>query len=385
MPRNALVLQCGGPTAVFNASLAGVMRAWRAERSGGTLLGARHGLRGLAEGRYVDLGGCDDRALEHQPGALLGAGRDPLTEETMETTLGHVERHDVEVLFLIGGNGSMKAASAIASRAPALRVIGIPKTIDNDIAGTDVTPGYGSAARFIAQSVRDVGLDLGAMRGFDDVAIIETMGRSAGWLAAAAVLARYGESAPPHLVLLPELPLREDRFLETVRRQHARERISIVVCAEGVRGLDGVFLAEKMHALDLDPAGQKLLGIMGGPAPYLARLVRDRLGLRCRQMRPDVMQRSASALVSEIDRGLALQVGSDAVGAALDGCSAVMIALERREQGWASVPVPLASVAGRERLLPAEFVAADGFGPTAAFSSYARPLIGAWSPSVAAL
>src|SRR5439155_10415500 len=120
MPRNALVLQCGGPTAVFNASLAGVMRAWRAERAGGTLLGARHGLRGLAEGRYVDLGGCDDRALEHQPGALLGAGRDPLTEETMETTLGHVERHDVEVLFLIGGNGSMKAASAIAARAPAL-------------------------------------------------------------------------------------------------------------------------------------------------------------------------------------------------------------------------------------------------------------------------
>jgi 6-phosphofructokinase len=373
----AVVVQCGGPTAVFNAQLAGVLRACRAARAFESLLGARYGLRGLESGDFVELEGCDDRRLESQAGAFLGSGRDSLADEALDAALAQLELRGASTLFLIGGNGSMKAARALSRRGAALRVIAIPKTIDNDIAETDVSPGYGSAARFLAASVRDAGLDLCSMRGFDDVAVVETMGRSAGWLAAATALARHDAAAPPHLVLVPEVPLDDERFLAAVRRQHERDRICIVACAEGVRGTDGAFVAERTHPLDIDPSGQKLLGIMGGPAPALARLVRDHLGLRCRQMRPDVIQRSSTSLASEVDLRLALPVGTDAVQAALDGCSGVMIALERCDSSrWKSVPVPLERVAGRDRAVPVEFLDPDRFDVTPAFVEYARPLIG---------
>jgi 6-phosphofructokinase 1 len=298
------------------------------------------------------------------------------------------------MVFFIGGNGSMAAARKLSEGAKAqgyrvggspLRVIAIPKTIDNDIVGTDVCPGYGSAARFVAQTVHDVGLDLCAMRGFDDVAVIEVMGRHAGWLAAAAALARWDEAAPPHLILLPEVPLDEVAFLEAVRRQHGRERMCIVVAAEGIRDRHGAFLAEKHKPLDCDLSGQKLFGLAGGPCPYLAALISERLGLRCRHMRPDVIQRSSSAMASEVDRTLAKQVGEDAVKAALEGGSAVMIGLERRPTSWQSVPVPLDDVIGRERALPAQFVALTGFGVTDDFLAYARPLLGEWSPDAVRL
>ncbi|HXG63722.1 MAG TPA: diphosphate--fructose-6-phosphate 1-phosphotransferase [Blastocatellia bacterium] len=401
MTSNALILQCGGPTAVINASLCGIISACQNHPGIQQLWGVRHGLRGLAGGDWADLTGYRDSAgewqsrqrklilLEFQPGAALGGGRDRLTEEDIPRILDRLQQHDIGVVFMIGGNGSMKAARKLSECARAagyqvrgspLRVIAIPKTIDNDIAGTDVCPGYGSAARFVAQSVHDVGLDLYAMREFDHVAVIEVMGRHVGWLAAAAALARWDNTAPPHLILVPEVSLDEDAFLVAVQRQYERERMCVVVAAEGIQDMQGTFLTERHQPAERDDSGQKLFGLAGGPSPYLATLIKQRLGLRCRQMRPDLMQRSSSAMSSEVDRNLARQVGEDAVTAAVEGRSDIMIGLERRGERWQSRPVPLGQVIGQERALPAPFISPANFDVTAEFIAYARPLLGQWSP-----
>ena len=392
---NALVLQCGGPTTVVNASLSSVISACQSQPLIKRLWGVRQGLQGLVRGDWVELTnyrnpvGQKSSHLEFQPGAALGSGRDRLADEDLPQALDLLRQSSISFVFVIGGNGTMVVARKLAESARAagyqangvpLKVIAIPKTIDNDVVGTDVCPGYGSAARFLAQSVHDVGLDLYAMRGFDDVAVIEVMGRHGGWLAAASALARWDQTAPPHLILFPEIPLDEDAFLAAVQRWHERERLCIVVTAEGIRDQQGIFLAEKHQTAECDATGQKLLAHAGGPTPYLARLIQQQLGLRCRQMRPDIIQRSSSALVSEVDRALARQVGLDAVKYAVGGHSAVMIGLQRHQGNWHTVPIPLEQVIGHERVLPTEFIAPMDFDVTAEFLTYARPLIGDWSP-----
>jgi 6-phosphofructokinase 1 len=384
---NILILQCGGPTAVVNASLFGAIDKSQNHRSVKTLWGARRGVQGLTTGDWVDLTDYRDRGarrLELQSGAALGSGRTPLRNEDLPLVWQHMDERDIRAVLIIGGNGSMSAAERLSKGAIAagypLQVIGIPKTIDNDIAGTDASPGYGSAARFIAQSVHDAGLDLSAMRDFDDVVLFEVMGRYSGWLAAASSLARWNESAVPHLILLPEIFLDENAFIAAVEECHGRRGVCMVVVAEGARDHDGAFFAEKYRRADQDGSGQKLLGFAGGPAPYLAQVVRERLGLRCRQIRPETIQRSSAALASEVDRVLARRVGEDAVKAALEGRSGIMIALERTGNGWTSMPVSLDQVAGRERTLPPDFIDAMNFNVTPRFTAYARPLIGDWSP-----
>jgi ATP-dependent phosphofructokinase / diphosphate-dependent phosphofructokinase len=384
---NILILQCGGPTAVINASLSGAIDESRNARSVKRLWGARRGFHGLMTGDWVDLTDYRDRGgrrLELESGAALGSGRTPLRNEDLPVVWEHLDRRDIRAVLIIGGNGSMAAAESLSRGAiaagHALQVIGIPKTIDNDIAGTDASPGYGSAARFIAQSVHDAGLDLSAMRDFDEVVLFEVMGRYSGWLAAASSLARWSESAVPHVILLPEIFLDEDAFITAVEEWYRRRGFCMVVVAEGARDRDGAFLAERYRKAERDGSGQKLLGFAGGPAPYLAQFVRERLGLRCRQVRPETIQRSSAALASEVDRILARRVGEDAVRAALEGRSGIMIALERTGNCWRSVPVSLDQVAGRERALPPDFIDAMTFNVTPRFTAYARPLIGDWSP-----
>ena len=388
---NAIVLQCGGPTAVINASLSGVINGCRAWPQIGKLWGARYGLRGLVSGDWVELTGLEESKasrLEFQPGAALGSSRDWLADEDLPGTLQRLQDNQIGVVFVIGGNGSMQAAHKLHCYATlhpdraigqSLQVIGIPKTIDNDLAGTDFAPGYGSAARFIARTTRDIGLDLISMRGFDDVAVFEIMGRHVGWLTAAAALARRERDGPPLLILLPEVPFNEESFLNEVRQQHSRQGVCLVAAAEGVRDRAGVFLAEKQKPLAKDASGQKLLSFAAGLAPYLSAMVVQKLGLRCRQLRPDTIQRSSSALVSETDRKGAVQVGRAAVEAAREGRSDVMLGLERQSEGWRAVPVPLAAVIGQEKPLPVSFISGE-FDVSAEFLAYARPLIDNWQP-----
>lgn len=378
-PGNALVLQAGGPTAVINATLAAVIATWEQAqgRPGGRLLGARNGMLGLAAGDWValdDLSPDRVQALAQQPGAALGGGRHRLGDEQLAPTLDLLARHEIGALFLIGGNGTAAAAWRLAQANPTLTVIALPKTVDNDLPGTEVAPGWGSAARYTAHSLRDAWLDLHAMSTFDDVVVYEVMGRHAGWLAAAACLARAGAQGGPQLILLPEAPIDEDALLEAIARVHARDGVCLVAAAEGVRDHSGGYLAERAGAAGTDASGQRVFSMAAGVSAYLCAQVQQRLGLRTRQVRANTLQRVAAALVSPLDRELAWMVGAVGVQRALEGESALLMGLARSGEQWRVQPAPLSDVVGRERLFPQAWLA-DPYDVAPAFRAYAAPFV----------
>jgi len=236
---NLCVLQGGGPTPVLNASLFGVVDEARRDRNVGRILGARFGVVGLLKDELIDMSLLPQhelRRLKITPGASLGSTRHKLTEADVEQIVHRLRERDVRYLLLIGGNGSMRAADMLAQGAEALghemRVIGVPKTIDNDIPITDRCPGFGSAARYVAQSVRDLGMDVQSLP--QPVSIYETMGRSTGWLAGASMLAKDDERQAPHLVYLPERPFEMERFLADLDRVVTKLGWGVVVATEGL-------------------------------------------------------------------------------------------------------------------------------------------------------
>jgi 6-phosphofructokinase len=363
---HGLVLQCGGPTAVVNASLAALVRRWQVLMPGAVLHGGHHALRALLTENWRTVADAGEEWLadiETSPGMALGGGRDRLSDAELDTAVSVLRSRGVGTLFLIGGNGTMAAGRALSERAArsggALRIVAVPKTIDNDIPQTDVSPGFPSAARFLIDAVRDVGADVASMRGYEDVVLIEVMGRHSGWLAAATALARSCPNAAPHLVLVPEEPFDPEQFLSAVRDQHARAGICVATVAEGVRDSGGVLLAERAGDAppERDASGQVIFGRSSGVSNYLATLVRERLGLRCRLVRPDLLQRCSRAHVSALDRALAALVGTAAVDAAVDAHDpcAVMIALRLCGKQWTTAIVPLDRVRG-ERTVPPEML-----------------------------
>jgi ATP-dependent phosphofructokinase / diphosphate-dependent phosphofructokinase len=370
---HALVLQCGGPTPVVNISLASLVRRWRTTMPGGVLHGGRYGLAALVSGEWVRLSDRDVEwlsTIEDTPGMVLGGGRDRLSEPQVAGAASLLHERAVDTLFLIGGNGTMAAARALAAAAEArrhrLRLVAVPKTIDNDIPATDVCPGFPSAARFLIEAVRDVSADVASMRGYEDVVLIEVMGRHAGWLAAATLLARSHPQDAPHIVLVPEQPISDAAFLDGVREQHARHGICFVTVAEGVRDEAGAFLAERGAERDVerDARGQVILGRSGGPLPYLASSIRERLRLRCRLVRPDVLQRCSRAHVTLADRTIAAMAGAAAVDCAADDAGEpMMIALRRETDAWRTERVPLEHVRGERTLPPGYLSDPDALRP----------------------
>lgn len=366
-----LLAQCGGPTTVLNASLSGALASLRAR--GATALGAVDGARGLAQGDWRPLAGPVPAWLAWAPGAALGAGRGGLDPERVADIAQRLAAADIGGCLLFGGNGTMALAASLAERAHALgtglTVVGVPKTIDNDLEGTDHTPGYPSAATFVAQAIRDLGDDLDAMAGFEDVRLIEVMGRRAGWLAAAAVLARRHPQDAPHLVLLPEEPLDAQAFVAAVR-QRRRQGPVLVVVAEGVRDASGQPLAQQ----SLDAAGGPV--VLGGAAQALAALVRAQLGLRARAESLGFLPRCLRLAQTARDRQEAGALGARAAEAVLAREGGTMMGLP---PGGGVRPVPLAAVAGRERFLPAEM---RDLGP--AWQGWLRPLLelpDTWPPA----
>lgn len=360
---NTLLVQCGGPTPVINASLAGAIHAWQESGVAGRLWGSRHGMQGVVSGDWVELTDTTAAQLHtllHQPAAALGSGRFGFGPEHLPQTREHLARRGVDGVILMGGNGTMGAAHLLA-QTPGLRVMAVPKTIDNDIEGTDVTPGFGSAARFVARAARDVALDLYAMSTFDDVAVMQVMGRHVGWPAAAALLARVAPDDAPHLILVPEAPVEEDRLLARIAEIHARKGVCLVVAAEGICDSEGVYLAEKLGGGGRDERGQRVLSLGAGVAAYLANRVQTVLGLRCRQVRPDTILRSTSLAASDVDRELARLVGVRAMELLLEGATDQMVGLALRAGSWSTCEVPLPEVIGRTRLLPAEYLRAAEF------------------------
>jgi 6-phosphofructokinase 1 len=383
--RNLLYAQSGGVTAVINASAAGVIAASRAHPDAvGRVLAARHGILGVLDEDLFDCSNLDEAdclALKQLPGGAFGSCRfdldppegNPAQFDRLITVLA---AHDVGYFLYNGGNGSMdtvlKLSAAARARGYPLTCVGVPKTVDNDLLGTDCSPGFGSAAKYLATSMREAGLDLRAMtsrRG--RVFVMEVMGRNCGWLAASTVLARRGPDDPPHLILFPERPFDEAEFLRAVDACVARLGYCAITASEGIRSADGRLLIEQ----DADPRGYVQLGGIG---QYLARLLHEARGFKHHWAVPDYLQRAAGHLVSGTDQAQAEAVGWAAVQYAIAGRDGVMPAIVRRSDmpyRWGVAPVELTDIANLERRVPAEFIASGGFDVSEAGLRWLRPLV----------
>src|ERR1700691_2297239 len=317
MPSNAVVAHGGGPTAVINASLAGLVEECR--RRGYGLYGARYGLAGLMRGELVDLLALDAelvRQIGEAPGSALGSSRLPLAEEDYARLLDVFRRADVRTFFYTGGNGSMEAALRIARHARdahyGLQTIGIPKTIDNDLCVTDHTPGYASTARFFGCAARDVGEDNRSLP--SPVCVLETLGRNAGWIVAATSLARHKDDDAPHLIYFPERRLSLDRIAADVERIYRRlGRVVVAVC-EGQLDDTG-----RAFGADVDRAGSDVQRLASNLGHTLARLLSEKLGIRARAEKPGLLGRCCGDFAVPLDRRGAVACGRAAGGGAGGG------------------------------------------------------------------
>ena len=385
MPAGTLLYaQSGGVTAVINATASAVIQSARARKV--RVLAARNGILGALREDLIDttpLTAAQVRALAHTPGGAFGSCRLKLKSlagdrAKYERLLAVFKAHDVRWFLYNGGNDSADTALKVSELAAEfgypLTCIGVPKTIDNDLAMTDCCPGFGSAAKYTAVSVRECALDVAAMADTSTkVFVYEAMGRHAGWLAAAAGLAGAGKDDAPHLILFPERPFDEAGFLARVDAVVKRVGHCVVVASEGIRSADGRFVADAGGGKDSFGHTQ-----LGGVASYLAGRVKDALGHKVHWALPDYLQRSARHIASQVDLEHALAVGRAAVQCALAGQNAVMPVIVRDADApyrWHVDIAPLERVANHEKTMPKGFIRKDGFGITAAARRYLQPLI----------
>jgi 6-phosphofructokinase 1 len=407
MKRDSIVIVHGGaPTAVINASLYGAIQAAKDSGLPGAVYGAHGGTRGLIDGDFVDLAALPEETLEalpRSPASFIGTSRFPVEEGDYARIVEVLVERKLGYLLFTGGNGSMdtcgKISRALASRAPGsgIRVVGIPKTIDNDIAVTDHAPGFGSAARYLAASVAELARDVASLP--IHVCVIESMGRNAGWLTAAAALAsedplskpasrtstypinlpsairptaRPEASLGPHLIYLPELPFDEERFLDEAKTLYERQGGVVVVASEGLKGKDGVPIVPPVFS-----SGRSVY--YGDVGAHLAALVIRRLGIKARSEKPGILGRCSIAHQSALDREEAILAGGEAVRAALSGETGVMVGFRR----LSSTPyrcetflIPVEELMLKERTLPTEYVNAGGNGVAPEYLEWCRPLLG---------
>jgi len=385
---NAVVAQSGGPTAVINSSACGVIQTALSNTDVFTgVYGALNGIIGVLQEHLYDLGREDpaeiDR-LRRSPSSALGSCRYKLKD--LETNRADYERilevfeaHNIRYFFYIGGNDSMDTAARLGWLARdvdyEMIAVGLPKTIDNDLAYTDHCPGFGSVAKFNATSVMEAGRDTEAMYTHDTTTVHEVMGRNAGWIAAACGLARRCDEDAPHIILLPEVPFIREKFVDEVKRCLHRYKRCFVACGEGVRTPDGEYLGEAGGAFATDAFGHTQLG---GAANAVRAVIENDVGVKCRTNRAGTAQRNAMHFASASDAREAYLVGQRAVEAAMEGISGKMITLERTSQCPYEVTtglVELEKVANSEKPLPGQFISEDGLGVTEAFRRYARPLV----------
>lgn len=390
MKGNVIVGQSGGPTAAINSSLAGVYRT-AIDRGAKKVYGMLHGIQGLMDEKYIDLSehirnDLDVELLKRTPAAYLGSCRYKLPEihedpETFEKIFEILAKLEIESFIYIGGNDSMDTIKKLSDYAIvkgyATKFIGVPKTIDNDLALTDHTPGYGSAAKYIGTSTKEIIRDSNALEyGKGLVTVIEIMGRNAGWLTGAAALSRGEDCEGPDLIYLPELPFDVEKFVENVRVLLAKKQSVVVAVSEGIRLADGKYVCELTEGVDfVDAFGHKQLS---GTANYLACRIANELGCKARGIELSTLQRAASHLVSRIDIIEAFQVGGAAVKAADEGDTGEMVILKRISDDPYQCTTSLQNVhkvSNVEKLVPREWVNADGTYVTEEFIDYVKPLI----------
>lgn len=374
---NLLIVHGGGPTAVINASLYGAVREALEAPGVGRVLGARGGVAGLAAGDFVDFRTVPSERLEllpTTPSSAIGTGRDAVDEEGYARLAQAVREHGIRWLLMTGGNGTMdtcgKIYRACCDAGVEVGVMGIPKTMDNDIAVTDHAPGFGSAARFVAQATSEVCCDV---RGLPiHIVVLEVMGRSAGWVAASASLAQDAGIPGPDLIYLPERAFNEDEFLEDCQRLIDERGCGVVVASEGLHDESGQPIVEPVMTI-----GRATY--FGDVSAHLAQLITKKLGYKSRSEKPGLVGRAAIPYQSSVDRAEAIDAGREAVRAALEGDSGKMIGFEREpgeRYAVRLVRIPIEQVMLDEQHVPDAYINERGNGVTEAFRTWCRPLIG---------
>ena len=388
MKKNAVVGQSGGPTAVINASLYGtVYEALNREDEIGTVYGMINGIEGFLNNQVMDMAPLEEskelELIRTTPGSYLGSCRYKLPEDLNDPVypqlFARFEAYNIGYFFYIGGNDSMDTVSKLSRYAEKIssniRVIGIPKTIDNDLVETDHTPGFGSAAKYVASTVREIAVDASVYDNKKSVTIVEIMGRHAGWLTAASALARKFEHDNPVLIYLPETDFDQDAFIEKVRTSLETTPNLVVCISEGIHDNTGTFICEYSNDVGTDTFGHKMLT---GSGKYLENLVKERLGVKVRSVELNVCQRCSSSMLSKTDQKEAMASGAYGVKAALNGASGKMVAFERLDGDDYQIDYVLKDVnviCNQEKCVPVTWITADGSDVTEDFIRYARPLI----------
>jgi len=396
MKGNVIVGQSGGPTAVINSSLAGVYKT-AIDRGAKKVYGMRFGIQGFLEEEYVDLSkhiksDLDIELLKRTPSAYLGSCRYKLPEifedkAIYEKVFALLDKMEIECFTYIGGNDSMDTIKKLSDYATLTgakqKFIGVPKTIDNDLALTDHTPGFGSAAKYIGTSTKEVIRDsIGLSFNKPIVTIIEIMGRNAGWLTGAAALAKGEDCDGPDMIYLPELAFDVNKFVDKVKNLLKKKPNVVIAISEGIKLKDGRYVSELSGGVDyVDAFGHKQLT---GSATYLCNLISSEVGCKTRAVEFSTLQRSASHLASRIDINEAFMVGGAAVKAADEGDSGKMVVIDRVSDDpyqCATGIYDVHKVANEEKLVPRDWITKDGTYVTDEFIDYVSPLIqGDYSP-----
>lgn len=382
---NLVIGQSGGPTAVINASLYGTVKAWKESGQAGRVYGMINGIEGFLSDEYMDLTALSDEELELlkvTPAAFLGSCRFKLPAElaspVYEAIFDNFTQMDIGYFLYVGGNDSMDTVDKLsrygASIGSKVRFIGVPKTIDNDLTMTDHTPGFGSAAKYVASTVREIVLDASVYQQ-KSVTIVEIMGRHAGWLTAASALARKFEGDNPYLIYLPETPFELEQFYNDLEQAFEKSPNVVVCVSEGIADAGGTFICEYSDAAKLDSFGHKMLT---GCGEILESFVRDKFGVKVRSIELNVSQRCSGMVASKTDIEESAMAGAFGVKAALAGETGKMVAFYREDGDVYRLSCrteDVGQICNQEKKFPGEWISKSGNDVLAPFSTYAVPLI----------
>lgn len=384
MKKNCIVAQSGGPTVAINASLAGVIQGVIDSDCFDKIYGSIHGIQGVFKKQFIDLTDSTEEFIDNlkkSPAMYLGSCRYKLPDittdkEAYENLFSIFEDMNVGAFFYIGGNDSMdtvdKLSQYAASIGSDIRVMGIPKTIDNDLIETDHTPGFGSAAKYIASSMREMAYDT-YIYDISSVLIVEIMGRDAGWLTAASALARNDFSQAPHLIYLPEVAFDKDQFIADIKQLMPTTKNIIIAVSEGIRDKDGNYISATTAAADKFGHAQ-----LSGTGKCLETLVKERLGVKVRSVEINVLQRCAAHMASATDLEESFQLGIKAVNLASDGHTGLMTTLTRVSDTPYKVDIsytPVSNVANKAKSVPKEWINPEGNNVTEDMINYIKPLV----------
>ena len=385
MNGNAIVGQSGGPTSVINSSLCGVIQRAAQSKNIDKIYGMRFAIEGFLNDEIIDLSAVEPQVVEglrHTPGSALGSCRHKLQEEDLPVILELFKKYNIRYFFLIGGNDTMDTIHRVEAYCKIqnydLIGVGVPKTVDNDLFGTDHTPGFASAARYVALSTQQGGVLASDMQRVDKFVIQQTVGRDAGWLAASSAMARKREGDAPHLIYMPERPLNREKVLSDVKGIVDKYGWASIVCGEGITWEDGIPVSASQAK---DKFANVEFGAMGGSsaALNLHQLISNEFGYRGEFQITESLPMSAIDRASEVDLHEAYECGVKAVELADEGVTGVMVSIVRESNNPYKITLktaPLSDVAIKAKPMPDEYIAESGADVTQAFIDYLKPLIG---------